>query len=135
MRKYPPLWIPASSVASRPVGTPKMIVMDGCAVRVRGAAPGGHYVSLVPEVSRLAPGRRMGLWLVSARSGVLLDESRAAGGRAELLTRLLPREEDSVTDRMVCRGEVPMSAGGRAVRSGLRGVTCDVPGAPRVGVG
>jgi hypothetical protein len=63
----------------------QMIVMDGCAVKVRGAAAGGHYVRLVPEVSsaRLAPGRRCGCssWGLLR---LLLDESRAAWARRAL---------------------------------------------------
>jgi hypothetical protein len=55
--------------------------------------------------------------------------------RAGRLTRLLPQEEDSFTNRMVCPGEVSMSAVGLAVRSELPGVTCGVSEVPRVGVG
>ena len=75
---------------------------------------------------------RLSLWGLLR---LLLDESRAAWGRAGLLTRLLPQEEDSFTNRRACPGEVSMSVVGFAVRSGLRGVTCDVPGMPCVGVG
>jgi len=99
----------------------QMMAMDGCAVKVCGPAPGGHYVLLVPEVPPRA--RDRGTDAVVARQRLLrllLDESRG-WGRAGLLTRLLPQEEDSLTDRMACLTEVSMSAVGRAVRSGLPG--------------
>jgi len=51
------------------------------------------------------------------------------------LTALLLQVEDCFTGRMVCPGE--LSAPAVALRSavGCRGVTCDVPKVPRIGVG